>query len=168
MTGQDAAADSFWRFSPMLYSRPGLADALIRLQDERGHNVNLILFGLWLGLCKGVSLDDAGLARAKAAIAPLDREIVTPLRRLRRQLKDSPDADIRDLRRRILALELAAERRVQSRLASVTPRGGADGDRHAIAEANLQLVLAADFGSPDAELVRQASILRAGRASGAT
>ena len=168
MTGQDAAANSFWRFSLMLYSRPGVADALIRLQDERGHNVNLILFGLWLGLGKAAFLDEAGLARAKAAIAPLERAVVAPLRRLRRQLKDRPDADIRDLRRRILALEIEAERRAQARLAVNVPARRAEGDRHAIAEANLRLILGADFGSPDAELVRRAMILRAGRAAGAT
>jgi uncharacterized protein (TIGR02444 family) len=56
---EQAAVASFWRFSLMLYRRPGVAEALIRLQDERGHNANLILFGLWLGLCNGACLDDA-------------------------------------------------------------------------------------------------------------
>ncbi len=90
MAGEAAAAASLWRFSLMLYSRPGVADALIRLQDERGHNVNLILFGLWLGLCEGVRLDTEALARAQATIAPLDRDLVQKLRGLRRQLKDQP------------------------------------------------------------------------------
>jgi uncharacterized protein (TIGR02444 family) len=141
MAGQAALAESFWRFSLMVYSRPGVADALIRLQDERGHNINLILFALWLGLCEGVRLDDAGLARAKMAIAALDRDVVAPLRRLRRQLKDSPDADIRDLRRRVLALELAAERRVQARLAAIAAPRHAQGDHRAAAKANLRLIL---------------------------
>jgi uncharacterized protein (TIGR02444 family) len=167
MTGRGAAADSFWRFSLMLYSRPGVADALIRLQDERGHNVNLVLFGLWLGLGKAAFLDEAGLARAKAAIAPLERDVVAPLRRLRRQLKDRPDADSRDLRRRILGLEIEAERRAQARLATDVPARQAEGDRHAIAEANLRLILGADFGTPDAELVRRTLTPRAGHASGA-
>lgn len=155
MTGQDAAADSFWRFSLMLYSRAGVADALLRLQDERGRNVNLILFGLWLGLCEGVRLDDTGLARAEAAIAALDRDIVAPLRRLRRQLKDSPDSDIRDLRRRVLTLEIAAERRVQTRLAASLSPMRSDGDHHAVAEANLRLVL----GSLGGDLERDAAVI---------
>jgi uncharacterized protein (TIGR02444 family) len=62
MARQDAAAESFWRFSLMVYARPGVAEALIGLQDRAGHNVNLILFGLWLGLCEAVPLDAAGLA----------------------------------------------------------------------------------------------------------
>ena len=161
MTEQAAAADSFWRFSLMLYGRPGVADALIRLQDERGHNVNLILFGLWLGLCQGARLDDVGLARAKAAIAAFDRDVVAPLRHLRRQLKDRPDVDIRDLRRRILVLEIDAERRAQARLATSAPTRQPEGDRRGIAEANLRLILGADFELQDVAIVLQAADRRA-------
>ena len=103
MAAEDAA-EALWRFSLMVYSRPDVADALIRLQDRDGHNVNLILYGLWLGLCEGQGLDAAGLGRAKAAIAGIDREVVAPLRRLRRGLKADPDPDVQALRRRVLTL----------------------------------------------------------------
>ena len=82
MAGHDDAAESFWRFSLMVYARPGVAEALIRLQDRGGHNVNLILFGLWLGICEGLRLGAGQLARAETAIARLDSDIVMPLRRL--------------------------------------------------------------------------------------
>src|SRR5258707_7054244 len=118
MAKEDAAAEAFWRFSLMIYARPGAAETLIGLQDRAGHNVNLILFAMWLGICEGRRLDAVGLARAKAAMGPLDRDIVRPLRRLRRGLRDDPDAEVRDLHRRVLALEIAAERRVQARLAT--------------------------------------------------
>jgi uncharacterized protein (TIGR02444 family) len=154
MARQDAAAESFWRFSLMVYARPGVAEALIGLQDRAGHNVNLILFGLWLGLCEAVPLDAAGLARAKAAIAPLDRDVVVPLRQLRHTLKDHADPDMRDLRRRVLALELTAERHAQTRLAaSIVRRRKQARDRHAIAEANLRLILGGDFASAETALV---------------
>ena len=78
----------------MVYARPGVADALI-LQDRGGHNVNLILFGLALATAEGARLDAAGLARATAAIGGIDRDIVAPLRRLRRALRADPDPDIR-------------------------------------------------------------------------
>jgi uncharacterized protein (TIGR02444 family) len=154
MARQDAAAESFWRFSLMVYERPGIAEALIALQDRAGHNVNLVLFGLWLGLCEAVRLDAAGLARARAAIAPLDRDVVAPLRQLRRALKDHAEPDMRDLRRRVLALEIVAERRAQARLVAsiVGPRKKA-GDRHASAEANLRLILGSDFASAETALV---------------
>jgi uncharacterized protein (TIGR02444 family) len=158
MAASDAAADAFWRFSLMLYARPGVAEALIRLQDRGGHNVNLILFGLWLGVSEGRRLDAAGLAHARAAIEGLDRAIVAPLRRLRRALKDDPDPDVRDLRGRVLALEIAAERRVQARLAASAGgrRKSAAGGRRGIAEVNLRLVLGADFAAAEAALLRRA------------
>ena len=156
----ERAAESFWRFSLMIYARPGIADALIALQDHGDHNVNLVLYGLWLGVCEGVSLDDAGIAHAKHAIGWLDRDVVMPLRRLRRALKDDPDEEVRDLRHRVLALEIAAERRVQARLARIAPAGDKAGDRRAIAEANLRLILGGDAASPEAEALRAAIALR--------
>lgn len=153
---RESAAEGFWRFSLMVYARPGIADALIRLQDQGGHNVNFVLFGLWLGLCQEAGLDAAGLARAKTAIEAIDRAVVAPLRDLRRALKAHPDPDIRALRRRVLALEIAAERRAQARLAASVRRGGARGDsRHVLTERNLRLILGADFESEDAVLLRQ-------------
>src|ERR1700733_5099731 len=107
MAGHDGAAESFWRFSLMVYARAGVAEALISLQDRGGHNVNLILFGLWLAVCDGRRLDAAMLARAKTALAPVERKVVAPLRALRRALKGDSDADIEEMRRRVLALELA-------------------------------------------------------------
>lgn len=154
----DGAAEPLWRFSLMVYARPGVAPALIGLQDRAGHNVNLILYGLWLALCRGMRLDAAALGRARAAIERLDREIVAPLRRLRRALKDDPDPDIGDLRHRVLALEIAAERRVLARLAACPLRRRPDtGDRGAVAAANLRLILgAADFASAEGVLLRRA------------
>jgi uncharacterized protein (TIGR02444 family) len=153
-----ATADGFWRFSLSLYARPGAAEALIGLQDRGGHNVNLVLFGLWLGVCEGRRLDAATLRRAQAAMARLDGDIVVPLRRLRRQLKDDADPEVQALRRRVMALELAAERRVQARLvASLGRRGRPDpGGRGAIAEANLRLILGADFDAAEAAALRRA------------
>jgi uncharacterized protein (TIGR02444 family) len=154
MARHDAAAESFWRFSLMVYARPGIAEELIGLQDRAGHNVNLILFGLWLGFCEATRLDAAGLARAKVAIEAIDRDVVAPLRQLRGVLKDHADPDMRELRRRVLALELVAERRAQARLAAgIARRRKSAGDRPAIAEANLRLILGADFGSAETAFV---------------
>jgi uncharacterized protein (TIGR02444 family) len=154
---EQPAAESFWRFSLMVYSRPGTADALIGLQDRGGYDVNLILFALWLGLCCATTLDAARLRRAESEIAGLSRRVVLPLRRLRRQLERASGSDIRDLRRRVLAVELAAERRVQARLATLShPPDPAGGDGKTIADANLRLVLGTDFTSDEASRVRAA------------
>jgi uncharacterized protein (TIGR02444 family) len=42
--------EAFWCFSLAFYERPGVADALIALQDRDGFDVNLVLFALWLGI----------------------------------------------------------------------------------------------------------------------
>jgi len=158
MAPRNVAAESFWRFSLMIYARPGVAEALIRLQDRGGQDVNLILFGLWLGMCHGGRLDVAALNRAKAAKAELDRDVVEPLRRLRRGLKRNSDPDIEDLRWRVLALEIIAERRVQARLAAAVARrrNARTADRARLAEANLRLILGADFTSAEAAVLRRA------------
>ena len=100
-------ANAFWRFSLALYARPGVAEALIALQDRAGNDVNLILFALWRGVVHGHRLDQGELTAAEAAIAPLRRDVIEPLRKLRRGLKDNSDPDLQALRRRIGGLELA-------------------------------------------------------------
>src|SRR5579862_3111801 len=132
-----AAGDAFWRFSLALYARPGVAAALIALQDRAGRDVNLILFGLWLGATKGERLDAAAARQAAAAIAPLTA-VVAPLRALRRRLKGDADPDVAAMRRRIVSLEIVAERQVQCRLGA-TPRPWHQADRDAAAAANLAL-----------------------------
>src|SRR5580704_19009550 len=104
----DASGEALWRFSLALYARPGVAEALIALQDRAGCDVNLVLFALWLGAARGRRVASAELATAATAIAPIGHDIVRPVRQLRRRLKTEPTADLQDLRQRLLALELAA------------------------------------------------------------
>ena len=159
-TGEDeTAGEAFWRFSLALYARPGVADALIALQDRAGGDVNLILYALWLGATQGMRLDPAGLATARAATAPLNAAIVMPLRRLRRRLKTEADGDLQALRRRVAGLEIATERRVQFRLAASlreTTHAMPEDDRRAAAHANLALALGGEAGAPEAGVLRRA------------
>jgi len=150
------AGDRFWRFSLAFYARPKVAEALLALQDEAGANVNLTLFGIWAGAAGGVRLSAGDVAAAQAAIAPLDAEVVAPLRALRRGLRADPDPDVQALRRRIGALELAAERRVQDRLAASLSRLGPSTDRLAAAAANLRLVLGTAADRAEAALLNEA------------
>jgi uncharacterized protein (TIGR02444 family) len=165
-TVPDPAGEAFWRFSLALYGRPGCAGALLALQDRAGCEVNLILFGLWLGAVGGMRLDPAALA---AASPPIATAVVEPLRRLRRSLRGGHDRDILALRRRILGLEIAAERRVQSRLAAAVPARPPEPDRLAAAEANLALCLGDEARSGEADLLRRtlrSLVRRPGREAG--
>jgi uncharacterized protein (TIGR02444 family) len=150
--------EAFWRFSLALYARPGVADALVALQDRAGSEVNLVLFGLWLGVSRGHRLSAAELSAAEAAITPVNEAVVLSLRQLRRQLKPATDPGIQALRRRIAGLELGAERCVQYRLAASLPgepRAAPEGGRFAAAEANLSLSLGDEFASAEAAVLRQ-------------
>jgi uncharacterized protein (TIGR02444 family) len=150
------SGEAFWRFSLAFYARPGVADALIALQDRAGCDVNLILLALWRGAACGHRVDHAELSTAEAAVRPLRRDVIEPLRRLRRGLKTQADSDIQALRRRIGALELAAERRAQLRLAATISEPRGSGDRDAAARANLGLYLGGEAQSPEADVLRQA------------
>jgi uncharacterized protein (TIGR02444 family) len=154
-----AVGEAFWRFSLALYARPGVAEALIALQDRAALEVNLILFGLWLGASQGRRLTAEGLAAAEAAIAPIAGVVVAPLRRLRRQIKPAAESDLQALRRRVARLEIEAERRAQYRLAAqVADASGAPpkGDRLGVAHANLALILSGEAGSPEARVLSEA------------
>jgi len=157
-----AAGEALWRFSLALYARPGVARALIALQDRAGSDVNLVLLGLWLGAARGRRIDAGAMATAAAAIAPLNA-LVGELRALRRRLKEAADPDLAALRRQVAAAELAAERRVQHRLAASADLEG-KADRLAAAEANLALSLGGEAGSEEAAVLRgaPASLMRRG------
>jgi uncharacterized protein (TIGR02444 family) len=154
-----AAAEAFWRFSLDFYARANVAAALTALQDREGRDVNLMLFALWLGLSGRPRLAPCGIAAAEHRIATIRTEIAEPLRRVRRRLRGEPDADVQELRRRIAALEIDAERAGQFRLAALAGTAAELSLPHrlAAAGANLAMYLGpAGAGSREAEILRQA------------
>jgi uncharacterized protein (TIGR02444 family) len=159
--GGKAAGTAFWRFSLRFYAQPGVAEALIALQDEAGIDVNLVLYGLWLGVSGRSRLDDAALAAADRATRALRTEIVRPLRQLRRHLAVFAEPNLRHLYEAFKRLELAGERAVQYRLAArAGPVGrGADGNRRRTdAVENLVLTLGADGAKRPEALVLQRAV----------
>jgi len=63
------SGEAFWRFSLAFYARPGMADALIALQDRAGLDVNLMLFALWRGALHGQRLHASEMRAAEAPVA---------------------------------------------------------------------------------------------------
>jgi len=158
--GENPDDEALWRFSTAFYARAGVAEALIKLQDRAGFDVNLMLFALWSGLSGRNRFTAAELAAAEGAAGPIKGDLVEPLRALRRRLRSNPDGDIRRLREEIKRLELAAERMVQNRLARIAGTPGGENDpasRFAAAEANLALYLGPEAaGSAEAAIIRDA------------
>ncbi|MFN3230605.1 MAG: TIGR02444 family protein [Alphaproteobacteria bacterium] len=107
---------SFWEFSTALYSDPTVKESCLALQDEFDADVNLVLFCLWAG-----DVDSNILDHAINTAWPVQRDFVKPLRAMRRTL--SKAGDEADLRERIAAAELAAEKLEQERLGAILSPG---------------------------------------------
>jgi uncharacterized protein (TIGR02444 family) len=124
----DTAADSFWSFSLALYGKPGVAAALIGLQDRLNLDVNMLLYCCWVG-CEGRSVSAADLAAVEVVAEPWQAEVVRPLRALRRRLKggfgELPADRVETYRRGLNDLEIEGERIAQEAMAAV-PRGRTD------------------------------------------
>ncbi len=152
------AGKRLWSFSLAFYERPGVAAALIALQDGAGLDVNLILFSIWLGLSGRGRVDEPAQEAADRAVQAIRVDVIEPLRALRRRLKTAPAADIQRLRERIKTLEIDAERAAQDRLAALAgPAFRADRvECLADAEANLARALGTAAGHGAAAVVRDA------------
>jgi uncharacterized protein (TIGR02444 family) len=156
----DVDESHLWRFSLAFYAAPSVARALIALQDRDGLDVNLMLFALWHGVSGRGRLGTDGLRAAERAVCTIRADVVEPLRALRRSLGQNPDADVQRLRDEVKALELAAEKVVQSRLSRLAGPCDASRSRHArlaAAHDNFALYLGPErVGGAEAVAIRQA------------
>jgi uncharacterized protein (TIGR02444 family) len=116
---QTRQGSPFWRFSLRFYRQPGVADACIALQDDRGVDVNVLLFFLWLATARR-RVPPAAVQAVCARACPWRDHVVAPLRTVRRRLKDGSSLVERGaaelFRTRIKAVELESERLQQEAL----------------------------------------------------
>ncbi len=152
------AVRELWSFSRNFYERPGVATALITLQDEAGLDVNLVLFAVWLGVSGRGLLTKRKLKTAERAVHSMRAEVIEPLRGFRRRLRSLVDDDIQRLRERLKAVEIEAEEAAQLRLAGIVGPGFAIEPEQSLtdAEANLDFYLgSANTGTPHAAIIRR-------------
>jgi uncharacterized protein (TIGR02444 family) len=128
-----SAPSAFWTFSLALYGKPGVAAALIGLQDRLGLDVNMLLFCCWAAI-DDRRLTAADLAAVEAVAEPWQAEVVRPLRALRRRLKGGfaglPVDQVEAYRKRLNELEIEGERIAQDAMAARLNAGGAASGRH--------------------------------------
>lgn len=112
----------FWNFSLAVYAQPEVPKACLWLQDERGADINLVLFCLWAGAV-GIPLREPVMQSALRFSERWAGEVIHPLRAVRRWMKQdkalSTIADVDGmlaLRERVKAVELAAEQQQQMQL----------------------------------------------------
>jgi uncharacterized protein (TIGR02444 family) len=138
----------FWRFSLAVYAAPGVQAECLALQDMHDVDVNLLLFCAWAGAHKRRRLAPADLDRLSGAGHAWRESVVKPLRSARRAIKTLAleDPAALELRRRIAADELEAERLAQAMLFSLAPENGgveadAETDTASLVQANIALLL---------------------------
>ena len=116
---------SLWDFSLETYRRPGVQDACLKLQDDRGADVNMLLYCCWRG-----GFADGEMPALLADLSPWKSAVVQDLRSVRRALKpmvaelgelSEPAAD---LRKKVAALELEAEKLQQTMLSHHSAKHG--------------------------------------------
>jgi len=100
----------FWDFSLASYSRDGVPENCLALQDDFKLDVNVLLYGAWLA-SQDKRLEMEHLAALEVVITPWREQVVEPLRALRRRWREYPPAD--SLRGEVKRLELQAERQQQ-------------------------------------------------------
>lgn len=134
---QPVDASRLVAFARQVYGREGVAAACIGLQDDAGVDVNLLLLALYAGHC-GVRLAEADLAEVDATVGGWRREVVLPLRAVRRRLSQQPHAG--ELRSAVLAAEIAAEEQQLRSMEALRdwPEGAPD---PSASQHNLALVL---------------------------
>ena len=114
----DLEADG-WAFALQFYARPGVADACLRLQNEAGVDVMMLLMIVFAAVRHRVLLTPSEIRELDEVCRPWREQIVQPLRALRTRLKTgplpAPDSTTEPFRSTIKAAELAAER-LQNRL----------------------------------------------------
>lgn len=133
-----------WRFSLRVYRREGVEQACLGLQSACGADVNLLLLCCWMGI-RRKTLGEPFLRRVMAAVSRWQSEVVQPLRRARRALKQAgigaPRAWRVHLREPVSRLELEAEyveQRVLARLAALAPPRPRSATAEQAVSANLE------------------------------
>ncbi|MDC7786873.1 TIGR02444 family protein [Rhodoplanes sp. TEM] len=162
----EGGGSPFWRFSLATYRKPGVAEACLALQDGCSVDVNVLLFVLWLGT-QGRRLDAQATGLVLDQAVGWAREVVVPLRGVRRRLKQDPPlvdtAAAQAFRSEVKRLELEAERLQQEalfRLAGTLP--SADGaPPEAAARANVGMlarVMGTAFPAAEVERLVEAAV----------
>ena len=81
------ASLNFWNFSLTYYKHSNSSEILLRLQNEYGLDVNLILFALWVGRIQGAFLLAEHFQTLEDSIASWRHNIIQPLRKIRQTAK---------------------------------------------------------------------------------
>jgi uncharacterized protein (TIGR02444 family) len=138
----DFPPSPFWSFSLAFYSKPGVAEACLALQDRHGIDVNLLLAAVFAGTT-GIALGAAEWARLTSEVRLCQEYVIVGLRDARQVLKllgaRWPVAE--QLYSPVKASELDAEHLEQLMIEAALPPPAAAPDSE-LARANIMAYLA--------------------------
>lgn len=117
------SCDEAWAFAQAFYARLGVSSALLRLQDEHGADVPLILVLLHAAR-RGVLLDADAVGGLMRIALAWSREVVAPLRQARRSIKAATYDTPEGLYEQAKAVEQSAEQVIIRQLAATLPAHG--------------------------------------------
>jgi uncharacterized protein (TIGR02444 family) len=140
-----SGASRFWRFSLRLYRIPEIASACLELQDRAGADVNIVLYLMFLAK-EARLVGRVEVEQCDAILAPWRKEVVQPLRMVRRKMKETvgvfAPATTAGLRDGVKRIELQSERLAQEALERSAPPaalGTEATDRASAARQNLAI-----------------------------
>ena len=141
-------AKRFWSFSLDFYGRAGVAQALLALQDEADLDVNCMLLCCWAGMTGYGRLAPCEITALLRISDDWNAHIVSPLRAVRRALKQKQEAldAAAVLRRSVTDVEFEAERIEQTLLAGVLDRTPCAAPSLVDSRTNLEAYLKAKRG----------------------
>ena len=135
--------EGFWDFSLRTYRSERVPEACLALQDEKGADVNLVLWCCWAG-GHAAPLDDEVFRQALEFSVEWSHGVVKPLRSVRRWMKATGCSSglvdreaCRALRTGIKGVELRAEQLQQRALAALPLAGGSEDGRPGSIASNL-------------------------------
>lgn len=146
--------ENFWDYSVRVYGLPQVSGNCLRLQDEFGFDVNLLLFACWHGHTHGEFGADF-LHEARIFSQLWSRNLVQPLRQTRRWMKSPVEIEallqtnestlnsFKHLREQLKALELESEKlqeNILESLVSTPSRDMTPGQKLSSSAANVRLL----------------------------
>jgi len=114
-----------WAFALAIYARPGVPEACLALQNEAGVDVMMLLTATFAAVKHRIVLTPDEIKAMDAACRPWREQVVWRLRAVRTDLKTgprpAPSHETEQLRSKVKALELEAEKRQNQLLAECLP-----------------------------------------------
>ena len=104
---------TFRQFALAVHETDGIPAACVSLQDRFDLDVNVLLLAAYVGAVRGQTLTPDSVEAVRAVTDPWQREVVRPLRAVRRRLKSgpapAPDPRTDEVRNGVKKAELDAE-----------------------------------------------------------